>query len=165
MVYIRELLQRLTDAGVEFVVVGGVAASLHGSSLSTEDLDVCIPTTEENVRRVLGALADVEPRLRMLPARPPLPDDVEKLRGVKNLYLITKLGQIDLLGELPPLGSYQDALRRVVIVQVEGRPVRVLDLDSLIDIKRSLNRVKDRMALLYLESLKKRKEQPPPTPE
>ena len=53
------LLQRLSDAGIEFVVVGGVAAVLHGSSMVTRDLDVCASLTDANIRKLRAALHDL----------------------------------------------------------------------------------------------------------
>ena len=59
------LLQRFTDAGFEFVVVGGYAGVLHGSSLVTNDLDVCAVLSPENVEKLRTVLADLHPVHRM----------------------------------------------------------------------------------------------------
>ena len=58
---LNSLLQRLSDAGIEFVVVGGVAAVLHGSSMVTRDLDVCAPLSGTTLEKLREALSDLHP--------------------------------------------------------------------------------------------------------
>ncbi len=94
-----DILKRLRNHGVEFVVVGGMAGVLHGSSMVTEDVDVCAPLDRQNMVKILAALAGLNPRFRMNPQRPPLPDNPDRLAGFKNLYLVTDFGQIDFLSE------------------------------------------------------------------
>src|SRR5437763_10977399 len=105
-----QLLQRLSDAGVEFVVVGGFAAVAHGSSLVTKDVDVCTRFDLPNVTRILTALNGIHPRHRMRPDKLPLADEPARFEGFKNLYVLTDLGMIDFLGELPGWGTFADAL-------------------------------------------------------
>jgi hypothetical protein len=57
-----ELLRRLHDAGVEFIIIGGVAAIAHGSAVVTEDVDLCAPLTRENAVRIITALQGLNPR-------------------------------------------------------------------------------------------------------
>ena len=57
----------LVDAGVDFAIIGGWSAILHGSSNVTNDLDVCFSRQPENLKRLAGALAPFHPRLRDLP--------------------------------------------------------------------------------------------------
>lgn len=63
MVQFRELLTRLLDAELDFVVVGGVAATLHGVSEPTRDLDVCIRLSPESWQRVFAVIGSLNPRL------------------------------------------------------------------------------------------------------
>ena len=79
-----DFLKRLADHNVEFVVVGGLAGTLHGSSLVTEDVDLCIPFSPDNLARILDAIGDANPRLRMVPDRPPLGRDPMKLADFKK---------------------------------------------------------------------------------
>src|SRR5438874_9102706 len=87
-----ELLRRMKEHGVEFVVIGGVAASLRGSPVATFDLDICAPLNDENLVRIVAALSDLEPRFRFRPDKVRVPDDPAQLRGFKALNLNTALG-------------------------------------------------------------------------
>ena len=130
-----DILRRLSEHGAEFVIVDGTAGVAHGSSLVTEDLDVCVPLTHENVSRILAALADLNPRWRMPPSRPSVPLDASKLAGVKNLYILSDWGQVDFLSDVAGIGDYAEASRRSVTLDIAGRPCRVLSLDALIEAK------------------------------
>lgn len=92
------LLQTLDTAGVEFILVGGVAATVHGSARLTLDLDIVYRRTKDNLRRVIGSLEPYAPYLRGAPPGLPFLWDIETLERGLNFTLITKLGPIDLLG-------------------------------------------------------------------
>jgi hypothetical protein len=127
-----DLLTRLIRDEVEFVVVGGVASVLHGSSLVTQDIDVCAPLTEVNLARLISALRDLSPRFRMTPAKPSLPEDAARLVGYRNLYLVTDWGQIEILPEITGVGDYKEVARHAIRVSIAGSGCRILDLDTLI---------------------------------
>src|SRR4051812_31322389 len=99
------LLSSLAKAEVEFAVVGGTAAVLHGSSTATYDLDVVMPFDLANCERLLEAVQSMHPRLSHPPDKRPLSLSAEELSSFKNLYLATDLGRLDVLGSLPPVGS------------------------------------------------------------
>jgi hypothetical protein len=151
-----DILRRLNDSGVEFVVVGGLAGVAHGSALVTEDVDVCAPLNRQNLGRILTALGDVNPRFRTTPNRPPLPRDPSCLVGYKNLYLITDLGQIDFLSEITGVGDYGQVSRHTIKMDLAGVPCQVLDLDTLIQSKTALGRAKDLRAAMELDALRHR---------
>jgi predicted nucleotidyltransferase len=156
-----QILKRLTDHGVEYVVIGGMAAIAHGSPTMTNDVDVCAPMSDENLLRIVAALREVRPRLRFRPDLMPMPQDLIGLRGVKNLYILTELGVIDLLGEVPGIGTYAEIQGRTIEADLGGFVCRVLDLDTLIAAKRVANRDKDQLAIRHLEVIRKmRREQP-----
>ncbi len=67
MVILSQLLQRLCDADIDFVVVGGFAALLHGSTQVTRDLDVCAVLSSEDVAKLRAALQDLKPTHRLTP--------------------------------------------------------------------------------------------------
>src|SRR5882672_10745868 len=127
-----DLLKRLIEHQVEFVLVGGLAAVLHGSRRITEDIDVCIPFTTQNLSKVLSAIADLKPRYRMRPDLPTISSDPAHFEGWKNLYLITNFGQLDLLGEIGGVGGYEEALENSEELEVAGKKLRVLSLAALI---------------------------------
>ena len=149
-----DLLRLLHDAGVEFVVIGGAAVIAYGSNLLTQDLDLCAPMTHENCVRIVEALKPVNPRWRMRPDLPEITPDTPNLRGLNNFYLRTDLGQIDILGELPEVCSYEELLSRSVEMSFHGVPCRVIDIDTLIAAKRVANRDRDHIAIKQLEVIK-----------
>jgi hypothetical protein len=151
-----DLLKRLNDNGVAYVVVGGLAGVAHGSGLVTEDVDVCAPLDRENLVRIWAALDGLNPRWRMSPEQPRPPDSPDSLVGYKNLYLITDLGQIDFLSEITGVGPYEDVSRCSISVDLGGVVCRVLDLDTLIHSKRAMGRPKDHQAAIELEALRDR---------
>ena len=76
-----ELLKRLADAKVELVLIGGMAATVHGTTTVTYDLDVCVKFDTGTCERILTALRGLDPRQRMRPDRLPLPDDPARNGG------------------------------------------------------------------------------------
>ena len=151
-----DLLKILASHDVDFVVGGGVAGVLHGSRLVTQDVDVCAPLTLENLTRILASLAGLNPRFRVAHENRPLPADPAALSGYKNLYLVTDLGQIDVLSEITGVGSYDEVASHTITVDLAGTGCRVLDLDTLIRAKRALNLPKDRQAIVELEAIRER---------
>lgn len=147
------VVRALVDAGVEFVIIGGWSAILHGSRLMTDDLDICFSRERGNLRRLADALAPYHPRLRGLPSTLPFVWDDRTLRPGTILTLGTDLGDVDLLAEVSGLGTFDDIIPTAILVDAFGRQVRTLDLKSLIRAKRAAGREKDLAALPELESL------------
>jgi predicted nucleotidyltransferase len=148
---ILQTLERLNKSGVEYVLIGGMAARVHGSSVNTDDVDICILARDEHFQRIVESFADVHPRFRMQPNQPPVTPDHPWLSGIKNLYLHTDLGQLDVLGELPGIGGYEAIRDRTVAVDLDATPCRVLDIPTLIEAKQHAGRPKDHQAILELQ--------------
>ncbi len=159
-----KLLARLTSAELEFVVVGGTAAVLHGGSLATYDLDVFMPFSVENCRRLLAAVEGLHPRLSHTPDKRPLTLDPEALAQFKNLYLLTDLGRLDLLGQLPPVESVETVFSTAERMDVGGVEVRVIALDLLIQVKASLGRPKDKLMEAELRAIASARPKAPKPP-
>ena len=151
-----DLLKRLNEHGVEYVLVGGLAAVVHGSQLVTGDVDICAPLDRPNLARIVAALSELQPKFRMTPDRRPLPADPNKLEGLKNLYLETDLGQLDILSEIAGVGAYAEVMLHTLTVDLGGATCRVLDLDALIRSKRALGRPRDVQAAIELEAIRQR---------
>src|SRR4051794_23586507 len=113
-----DLLRLLRDGGVEFIVIGGVAALAHGGCVPTEDLDLCAPLTHENCIRIIRALEDLHPRWRTRPDLPVIVPDHPFLKGLKNMYLRTDAGPLDVLGEVPEVCSYEELAGRAIEMDV-----------------------------------------------
>src|ERR687887_372085 len=95
-----KLIHLLRGAGVEFIIVGGAAATAHGASRLTEDLDVVYKRSRDNVSRLVRAMASAKPYLRGAPPGLPFYWEEKTIWNGLNFTLITSLGAIDLLGEI-----------------------------------------------------------------
>lgn len=146
-------LKALSEAGVEFVVIGGVAIAAYGSAYVTFDLDVCYRRTPENIQRLKNALAPHHPRLRGASPDLPFRLDVPTLSRGLNFTLTTDLGDLDLFGEVPGIGSFDAVLTRCRVIELFGRRCSVLSLDGLIASKRAAGRPRDLAVLPELEAL------------
>ena len=153
MIQFEHAIQTLCDAGVEFVVIGGFCANLHGSARLTSDLDICFSKTSANLRRLTAALAPFHPRPRNMPKELPFIWDEATLRNAAVLTLETAIGEIDLLFEVAGVGEFDEVKHESVAVQAFDRLVYTLNLRSLIASKRAVGRGKDLEALHELETL------------
>ena len=144
------LLATLCDSGVEFIIVGGVAAVLQGVPITTTDLDIVHRRTPENVARLLEVLLKLDATMRYDMARRGLRPTAEMLAGKGQINLSTSLGPIDPLCELDAGQGYDELLPHSVAVHDEGRELHVLDLPTLIAAKTKAGRPKDRIVLPIL---------------
>jgi predicted nucleotidyltransferase len=151
-------LRLLNEHRVEYVVVGGLAAAAHGSTRVTWDVDVVYSRRAENVERLATALAGVEPYLRGAPAGLPFRWDAETIRRGLNFTLTTRVGDLDLLGEITGGGGYDDLLPQSIRVQAFGIECWCLGLEKLIEVKRAAGRPKDLEAIAELEALKEERD-------
>ena len=150
---IEGLLRVLADANVSFILVGGVAATAHGSARVTQDIDICYARSPENLDRLVRALAPLNPYLRGAPPGLPFEWSVATLKAGLNFTLTTTAGYIDLLGELTGGGGYDDLVPHSITVTVFGREILLLDLPWLIQVKRAAGRPKDLEVIAELEAL------------
>lgn len=148
------LLRALSEAGVEYILVGGLAARAHGVARSTQDVDVVYRRDEANLQRLVRALAPLDPYLRGAPPGLPFRFDLPTLRSGLNFTLVTTKGAIDLLGEVTAGGTYEDLLPQSRLLTLFGFDCRCLDIDGLIATKRAAGRPKDLEAIAELEALR-----------
>lgn len=152
VVDVGELIRRLVDAGVEFIVVGGAAAVLHGAPITTEDLDIVHLRTPENVSRLRSVLHDLDAHVRELANRRLAPQETALL-GEGHVLLSTRLGPLDCLGTLVDGRGFEDLVSHSESIEDEGSEFRVVDLPTLIDLKTKTGRAKDRLMLPVLVAL------------
>ncbi len=152
----RGLIDTLARAQVEFIVIGGVAATLHGSARATMDLDVVYRRSADNVDRLVAALSPLGPYLRGAPRGLPFFFDARTVQRGLNFTLDTRLGPLDLLGEVTGGGSYDELLPNTEVVELFGHPCRAVTLEALIVLKRAAGRPKDNEILAELEVLRDR---------
>jgi hypothetical protein len=144
------LLAALCDPGVEFIIVGGVAAVLQGVPITTTDLDIVHRRSPENVARLLEVLLNLDATMRYDFARRGIRPTAEMLAGTGQINLSTSLGPIDPLCELDAGQGYDELLPHSISVRDEGRLLHVLDLPALIVAKTKAGRPKDRIVLPIL---------------
>lgn len=147
------LIRALADAGVEYILVGGVAAIVHGAARLTRDVDVVYSRSPENIERLVRALAPHSPYLRGAPRGLPFRWEAATIARGLNFTLTTSLGDIDLLGEITGGGSFDQLVSQSHPVTIFDRDVRCLDLESLIRTKRAAGRPRDLDALAELEAI------------
>ncbi|MBM4195009.1 MAG: hypothetical protein FJ202_11615 [Gemmatimonadetes bacterium] len=149
-----DIIKRFHQAGVEFIVVGGVAANLHGSARVTLDLDVMYRRSDENILRLVRALKPLSPYLRGAPPGLPFAFDARTVKAGLNFTLDTAAGPLDLLGEMAGVGRYEDAAKHSTPMAITNHDSLVIDLDWLIRAKRAAGRPKDLEAIAELEILR-----------
>jgi hypothetical protein len=160
----EEIFASLDRHGVRYVLVGGLAAVLHGSPLPTLDADICPSAEPGNLARLAEALAELEARIRTpdTPEGVAFPQDARFLANVQLLNLVTRYGDLDLSFQPSGTGGYSDLVNRAVEVSIRGVAVPVAALEDVIRSKEAANRPKDQRTLpvlrQLLEELEKRSE-------
>ena len=162
MIDYQRLLSALVEAKVEFVVIGGVAATLHGSARLTADLDIVYGRSKENIRRMVAALGPLTPYLRGAPKGLPFHLDAETVRAGLNFTLTTDAGPLDLLGEIAGGFDYEVLRKRSIVVELFGLRCRLIDLDALIESKMAAGRPKDLEVIAELEAIREETERRKP---
>jgi predicted nucleotidyltransferase len=147
------LLGAFVQGGVEFILVGGVAARAHGAARLTQDVDIVYSRAAPNLRRLVSALAPLRPYLRGAPPGLPFQLDVATVERGLNFTLTTSLGDVDLLGEIAGGGGYDDLLPHSVKLRLFGLDCLCLGLERLIVVKRAAGRPRDLEAVAELEVL------------
>ncbi|MDO8665406.1 MAG: nucleotidyltransferase [Gemmatimonadales bacterium] len=151
---LSQILQGLNEAGVDYVVVGGIAANVQGSPRLTQDVDICYDPSPENRERLAKRLAAWHAYMRGVEPGLPFYMDARTLRDVPVLTLVTDVGDLDVMDRVAGVGDYPEVLAASEAATVEGIPARALSLDALIASKKAAGRRKDLEALLELEALR-----------
>ena len=112
---IEESLKLLGQHNVDCVIIGGVAATLHGATILTNDLDVCYARSAGNLEKLATMLRAVNARLRNFPADVPFLLDADSLRRGLNFTFSTDVGSLDLLGEVAGVGLYEDVVSGAIM--------------------------------------------------
>lgn len=150
----EEILAALILRGIRFVVIGGVAATVHGSARFTNDIGLCYDTAADNIRKLVALLTDWHAYMRGVEPGLPFFMDERAFRTTPIMTLTTDKGAIDLLDVVPGVGTYADARAHSDEVVIGSVTFRALDLDALIASKQAVRRKKDIEHLIELEALR-----------
>jgi hypothetical protein len=158
-----EILLTLARHGVEFVIVGGVGAALHGATGNTFDLEIVFRRYGDNIVRLLAALREMESFHRIQPERRLVPDATH-LSSPGRQLLITRFGPLTLLGAVGNARSYENLVDSSVIFEVgNGTEARVAGLADIIATKEEASRDKDTATLPILRQTLAEKKASPQT--
>lgn len=149
-----EVLRLLNRHRVRYVLIGGLAAILHGSPSVTRDIDICHAHDHENLLRLVDALREVGARLRGVPAGLPFRLDASALANGDSLTFTTDVGSLDILATPAGTDGYEDLILTSDSVSAFGEEFAVASLDDLIRMKRAAGRPKDRVELEILGALR-----------
>jgi hypothetical protein len=145
------LLENLAASGIEFVLVGGLAAVAQGAPIATFDVDIVHRRSEANVDRLVAFLATIGAHHRR--PGPPLPPDRAALLGPGHSLFTTDLGPLDLLGAIEEGRTYEALLPDTVAIDVAGRTISVLSLQAMVQLKRNSVHSKDKLRLPIFEAI------------
>jgi hypothetical protein len=156
-----EILAVLDRHGVAYVLIGGYAALLHGSTLPTTDIDITPRRDRENLTKLVAALNELDARIRVSADDEPLPfrTSPESLSTVTVLNVAPKFGDLDLV--VQPAGfptGYEGLAPDATVETIAGVDVRVATLDDVIASKEAAGRDKDFIALPLLIALRNQRE-------
>ncbi len=154
----KSLLETLAHADVQFILIGGVAANLHGSARATFDIDIVYARSKKNFAAITSALSPLAPYLRGAPPGLPFRLDEKTLANGLNFTLITTLGDLDLLGEVAGGGTYENLLTDSTWTEIDGLRIRCATLDQLIFLKNAAGRPKDFESVAELLAIKEEQE-------
>lgn len=151
----ERILAVLAKHGVEYVMIGGLAAAIHGSDLVTGDMDITPALGEDNLSRLSSALKELRARVRTLdlPEGLPFAHDARSLAAAGVWNLVTNAGDLDI--SFVPSGTqgFSDLRRDAVTIEILGSSTSVASLADIIRSKEAAGRPKDVAAIPLLRRL------------
>lgn len=151
---LQGLLQFLVTSPLDFVIVGGFAAVLHGCSQTTQDIDICVALSPDQLETLRQVLAPIHPRHRKLPDKPSFLTHLAHPTSQREFYLATDFGVLDIISHVEEVGDYIDVLRRADEIELYGQRCFVIGMDDLIRSKKALGRHRDLAVVEELEAIK-----------
>ena len=145
-----EILKVLSKHEVDFIVVGGVCAVLHGAPITTFDLDIVHSRSQKNLTNLMTALKELGAHYRERKDKKLKPKP-SHLASTGHHLLITKSGPLDLLGKIGNSHTYSDLLPFTVDLKVSKLHVSILELETLIKVKKETVTEKDKIIIPILE--------------
>jgi len=144
------ILEGLIEAGVDFILVGGLAAVVQGAPVTTMDVDIVHNQSSENIAKLLSFLKSIDAFHRRPDDKVIEPKEGD-ISGMGHALFTTQLGPLDILAVIEEGRAYGDLLEHTVEIEFRNHTIRVLDLKMLIQLKRTSTDPKDRQRLPVLE--------------
>ena len=144
------ILEGLIEAGVDFILVGGLAAVVQGAPVTTMDVDIVHNQSSENIAKLLSFLKSIDAFHRRPDDKVIEPKEGD-ISGMGHALFTTQLGPLDILAVIEEGRAYGDLLEHTVEIEFRNHTIRVLDLKMLIQLKRNSTDPKDRQRLPVLE--------------
>lgn len=146
---LSNVLEGLLEAGVDFILVGGLAAVVQGAPVTTMDVDIVHSQSPENIARLLAFLKSIDAVQRRLDDKLIEPKERD-LSGKGHVLLTTRIGPLDVLAVIEGGRSYEDLVDHTIEIDFRGHTLRVLDLKTLIELKKTSTNPKDKQRLPVL---------------
>ncbi len=143
------LIEGLVDAGVEFIIVGGIAAVSQGVPITTFDLDIVHRRTDDNIDNLMAFLRSVN-AIQRRPDENVIVPDARHLKTDGRQLLTTRYGPLDVLSVIEGNRDYDLLLPHSVAISFKGRRVKVLRLEAMIELKRQSGNAEDQRRLPIL---------------
>lgn len=147
------ILRELTQRGVDFVVIGGLAAVLHGSARITQDIDICFATDDVNLHALGDVLVGLNARLSGVEETVPFVADAATLRNVEGLTLDTDAGKLDVLARPAGFPGYATLRAQSDRFDIEGTSFMVASIPDMLAMKAAAGRPKDLSDIAELEAI------------
>lgn len=155
---LRELLERLVEAEISFVLVGGLAVNAWGYMRATQDVDVVPDPEAENLARLDKLLQNLGGRVDVGGQLLDSASITTFLRTGDRTLVRTELGQVDVLQGLPQVPRFSELREKAVQIDLDGLPVWVCSLEHLMAMKRASGRARDQDDLQALEAAREERE-------
>lgn len=149
---LRELLERLVQADVRFVLVGGLAVNAWGYVRGTQDVDLVPDPAPGNLERLVGLLQEMGGRVEVAGGTAGPGGLAAFLRAGDRTLVATDAGYVDVLQGLPQVPRYAELEAEAVDVEIGEVSVRVCSLNALLAMKRASTRARDRDDVEALEA-------------
>lgn len=155
---LNTLLNELSGAGIDFILVGGLATVIQGAPITTFDVDIVHSQTPENISKLITFLRSLD-AIHRRPDDKKLAPRERDISGKGHALFSTSLGPLDVLAFIEGGRNYDDLLEFVIEIEFQGHVIRVLELKKIVEIKRESNHLRDKQRLPVLEETLKQIEQ------
>jgi hypothetical protein len=154
---LQTLLKLLIHSPIDFVLVGGFAAVLHGSNQITRDIDICVIHSPDQIRALQDLLKPFHPVYRKQEQTVSFLEAPKNLSTQQDFHLSTDLGILDIITHVKGVGDYYDVLRKSETMQLFAGSCCIISIDDLIKSKKALGRHRDLVVVEELEAILKEK--------